>query len=208
MIYKKYNIFCWKKKKKGRKPLGFISDISSREHLQSKYDNMVFFTAKKKKHDDSCQWGGGREKEHQTVWCCKVQFNNWTKAVDYLCQGKLHTPTHPTHIWFLLPKLALNMSSHSGAWGNATLASAQCWEFAQYLPYWGGVTQAASESGPWWYYGPSSQDFQVLFSPCLLIPGLTQDLPHSVFVWIMLIAMHTIFSHLFPYYDKVVAKLP
>lgn len=83
---------------------------------------------------NSCQGGGDREKEHQTVWFWKVQFNNWTKAVDKLCQEKLRTPTHTTYIQFQLLKLALNMSWHRGAWGNATLAPAQCWMSTQYPP--------------------------------------------------------------------------
>lgn len=63
-----------------------------------------------------------------------AKFSNWTKAADKLCQEKLHTPTHTTHIQFLLLKLALNVSWHSGAWGNATRAPAQCIISAQCPP--------------------------------------------------------------------------
>lgn len=91
-------------------------------------------TAKEKSMMNSRQGGGGREKEHQTVWCCEVQFNNWTKAVDKLCQEKLHTPTHTTHTQFQLLKLAPNVSWHSGAWGKATPAPAHCWISVQYSP--------------------------------------------------------------------------
>lgn len=130
---------------------------------------------------NSCQGRGGREKEHQTVWCCEVQFNNWTKAADKLWQEKLHTPTHTTHTQFQLLKLALNVNWHSEAWGNATLAPAHCWISAQYSPSLAlvvtiSVTGEVSQRLPiksvhGWLCYASFQHFEVLLSSCLL--------PHS-----------------------------
>jgi len=159
----------------------------------------------KKSMMNSCQGGGDREKKHQTVWCCKVQFNNWTKAVDKLCQEKLHTPTHATYIQFQLLKLVLNMSCHSGACGNATLAPTQCWMSAQYasspvllIPI--SVTGEVSHRPPIKLVHDDimhfPHTFRFLFSFCFLTHSFYQVLPHSVFICIVLSA---IFSHPTPY---------
>lgn len=84
--------------KKRESETGRKKNISGKEDFQSTLDDMVFLSAKTKSMMNSCQGREDREKEHQTVWCCKVQFNNRTKAADKLCQKKnSHSHTYNPH---------------------------------------------------------------------------------------------------------------